>query len=363
MIDETDIHLRVPKGQSKPAWRRAALGLSACLIAVAGGLLPGGPWHAAAFAAAPPVVPACRVADVVTGDAAYEDWAATIVDTARRLPEGYAPPDLVPVAQAGLAGRGRVRSLLIPDLAALVDAASRAGAPLATISAYRSAADQATAFAEWEATGGHAAALLASARPGHSEHQLGTAIDFDTPGVAGPWTDGFEGSKQADWLATHAWEFGFVQSLPSTGSPDLTCYQAEPWHYRYVGREEASEVQAGGEPLRVYLFRHANSLSGIGQAQVAIGTPAASGAPPETAAPGASPPSSASGMVGSGAAPLAAPGAAGPNLPELLIGIVVGLLIGQLVGALRAARRRARRRGAQALDPRRSMARRIERDG
>ncbi len=82
-------------------------------------------------------------------------------------------------------------------------------------------------------------ALRSAARPGHSEHQLGTTIDV-------------EGGEA--WLADEAWRYGFVVSYPFEHSPESTCYKAEPWHLRYVGREAAAEVRASGLSLRAWLW-------------------------------------------------------------------------------------------------------------
>ncbi|MEP6638278.1 MAG: hypothetical protein ABJC39_02930 [Chloroflexota bacterium] len=72
------------------------------------------------------------------------------MDTALRLPAGYAPADLVPVSRAGFSGGGSVRRIVIADLADLADLARIAqasGIPLAVRSAYRSEARQRAVFA------------------------------------------------------------------------------------------------------------------------------------------------------------------------------------------------------------------------
>ena len=137
-----------------------------------------------------PQLPACRDADEPAAHAAYDDWRRTIVDTTSRLPKGYVPPDLVPVSRAGLSGGGSIRRIAIADLKALATAARKAGVRLAVESAYRSEARQQRTFAGWVRTSGEAEARRFSARAGHSEHQLGTAIDFKAAGGGSPWTPG-----------------------------------------------------------------------------------------------------------------------------------------------------------------------------
>jgi len=199
--------------------------------------------------------PSCTFDDAITPRADEDQWATTLLDTALRLPPGYRPTDLVAVSEAGLGGGGKVRALVIDDLAGLVDAASEAGARLRAVSAYRSERRQAEVFADWEASRGHDSALAGSARPGHSEHQLGTAIDFGSAAGADPWTGDWGTSTEGRWMADNAWRFGFVRSYPEGSSPDRTCYQPESWHYRYVGRDEAAAVHDAGVSLREYLWR------------------------------------------------------------------------------------------------------------
>jgi D-alanyl-D-alanine carboxypeptidase len=200
-------------------------------------------------------LPGCRIGDMPTEYRAVKDWDRSILDTYSRLATTYAPGDLRSTAYAGLNGGQSVRTLVIPDLRALAAAARSAGARLAVQSAYRSYTTQAYTFRSWVGAYGYAAALLVSARPGHSEHQLGTTIDFKSYGAAAPWYYGdWATTKSGAWLKSNAWKYGFVMSYPK-GKTSLTCYGYEPWHYRYVGREKAAKVRASGLTLRGYLWR------------------------------------------------------------------------------------------------------------
>jgi D-alanyl-D-alanine carboxypeptidase len=198
-------------------------------------------------------VPPCTFGDVQAPHGALDEWASTIVDTEHALPGGYVPPDLVPVASSGIGGWGLVRSFVIDDLGDLAAAASAAGHPLAVQSAYRSRSRQAQVFADWVRQSGEADARRFSARAGHSEHQLGTAVDLRAADGGAPWTGGFATSPTGHWVAAHAVEFGFVLSYPAGGEA-ATCYGAEAWHLRYVGRARAAEVAASGLTLREWLF-------------------------------------------------------------------------------------------------------------
>ena len=86
--------------------------------------------------------------------------------------------DLVDTSQAGLNGSYYIRAIALEDLRAMFEAATSAGAQLAVQSAYRSYQGQVLTFNGWVRQVGYARRSATSARPGHSEHQLGTAIDF-----------------------------------------------------------------------------------------------------------------------------------------------------------------------------------------
>jgi zinc D-Ala-D-Ala carboxypeptidase len=207
------------------------------------------------FSNAQEPLPACNYDDVLTIYQDYEDWQLTLLDTIYKLPETYAPSDLVSAAEAGLAPDYKVRSLVIPDLTALVQAAKAAGVPLELQSAYRSYSYQERTFQYWVNKQGYESALQSSARPGHSEHQLGTAMDFRSAGGPAPWDlEDWATTPAGNWLAQHAWEYGFVMSYPP-GKQDITCYIYEPWHYRYVGKEVAKAIKESGLTLREWLWQ------------------------------------------------------------------------------------------------------------
>jgi D-alanyl-D-alanine carboxypeptidase len=197
-------------------------------------------------------LPACRFADETT-KAPYDDWSLALVDPAFRLPPAYEPPDLVPVSRAGLVGSGSIRKVVIADLRALVRRARREHISLTARSTYRSERRQSAVFRDWVRASGRTSALSASARPGHSEHQLGTTIDFGV-GTSAPWSMDFGTSTTGRWLATHAIEYGFAMSYP-VGASNLTCYQPEPWHFRWIGRDRAAAFEGSGLTLREWLWR------------------------------------------------------------------------------------------------------------
>lgn len=142
-------------------------------------------------------------------------------------------------------------SRLIRDdaAAALSDMAAelnRAGAgELGMNNAYRSYRLQSANYSGQVAAAGQEAADLGSARPGHSEHQTGLAIDVVACSGGCGGIDAFGGTVESDWVAAHAWEYGFIVRYEEVGT-GTTGYDPEPWHLRYVGPALAAAYHDGG---------------------------------------------------------------------------------------------------------------------
>jgi zinc D-Ala-D-Ala carboxypeptidase len=249
--------------------RRLVALLLTIVMAVAGA--------ATAAASTVPPLPACTVADVTTLHRRYADWPRTLLDVTFRIPRSYAPADLRSTAYAGLNGGYYVRRHVIADLKAMATAARAAGARFSVASGYRSYTTQQATFDYWVRVHGYAVALTESARAGHSEHQLGTTLDFKSYGGGAPWNHPDWGrTKAGAWLRANAHRFGFVMSYPK-GRSAATCYRYEPWHYRYVGRAKARAIRASGLTLREYLW--------IEQNPQPAPTPSPTPAPTETPTP------------------------------------------------------------------------------
>jgi D-alanyl-D-alanine carboxypeptidase len=172
----------------------------------------------------------------------------------RGLAPDYRPGDLVAVPNAGAGAL--VRAVVRPDLEALLSAARRTGHPLAVVSGFRSYQSQSALFEgrvqqRLAQAGGtismdeaQARTNAATARPGYSQHQLGTAMDISSP-QAGYQLPGFTRTAAAQWLREHAGEYGFIFPYTEQGR-DETGYIAEPWHVRWVGRPLAAFLLADG---------------------------------------------------------------------------------------------------------------------
>lgn len=89
------------------------------------------------------------------------------------------------------------------------------------------------------------------ALPGASEHQTGLAIDFAIY-ENGIYNDDIkEDDKEAIWLKDNAWKYGFILRYPK-GKEDITGFNFEPWHYRFVGLELALELYQTNQTLEEY---------------------------------------------------------------------------------------------------------------
>ena len=126
----------------------------------------------------------------------------------------------------------------------LYAAAQSQGVSFGIISAYRDFNTQVALYNKFVNRDGQEAADTYSARPGHSEHQTGLAVDFDDGG--GCYLNAcFESTAAGQWLAAHAYEYGFVLRYPS-GKDAVTGFTFEPWHFRFVGVELATEMHNTG---------------------------------------------------------------------------------------------------------------------
>lgn len=201
-------------------------------------------------------VPRCDLGQTETFLVAMDQWPLTLVDKTYSVSSTYVAADLVDVRRAGFGGSYKVRAVMIDDLAALRVDAGKAGGALAIFSSYRSYQEQIWSFGHWSNVLGPSA-LMSSARPGHSEHQLGLAIDFKAYGGPVPWAyrDFARETAAGAWLAKNAWKYGFIMSYPWNKTAQV-CYGYEPWHYRYVGRAEAAAIHASGQTLRVWMWQH-----------------------------------------------------------------------------------------------------------
>jgi hypothetical protein len=173
------------------------------------------------------------------------------------LPDGFVPPDLVRLGGLPRVIGQPVSAVVMPDLESMMAEANADGVDLVVLSAYRSFAEQEVIFERnvlrsmYRAEGvlprtdAERAAERFSARPGHSQHQLGTAIDFTTAQIGYGLGARFAETDTGRWLIEHSWRFGFVFPYTETSEP-RTGYRNEPWHVRWVGRQLAEIMRRDG---------------------------------------------------------------------------------------------------------------------
>ncbi len=185
------------------------------------------------------------------------DDLRVLIDRSHTLPPDYAPDDLVSLSEYRVPTLGGGEMLLRREAAGhlrrLVKGAAADGEELVVASAYRSYAHQQASYARLTSIYGTEAGEM-SATPGHSQHQLGTAVDFTNAAAGYEIWDYFGDTSAYSWLKDHAREYGFVLAYPS-GKEAETGYQWEPWHYRYVGTKNADRLEESGLSLHEFLTR------------------------------------------------------------------------------------------------------------
>jgi len=109
-------------------------------------------------------------------------------------------------------------------------------------SGYRSYETQENIYNRYVTRNGQEWADRYSARPGHSEHQLGLAADVAAVSNA---SGGFDKTEEFTWLMTNAYKYGWILRYPEDKEV-ITGYGYEPWHYRYLGIDLATKVYESG---------------------------------------------------------------------------------------------------------------------
>lgn len=178
-----------------------------------------------------------------------------LINKVNLLPADYYPEDLtVPNVRFSFDGddpKKQLRKVAADAIEELFAAADEAGLELFALSGFRSYDRQDAIFAANAQKHGEEHANTFSARPGESEHQSGLAMDVTSPAVNYDLVIEFGETAEGKWLAENASKFGFIIRFLE-GKEDITQYQYEPWHLRYVGVEVAKEVMDQGITLEEY---------------------------------------------------------------------------------------------------------------
>ncbi|MDC7232276.1 MAG: M15 family metallopeptidase [Spirochaetales bacterium] len=190
-----------------------------------------------------------------------EQELVRLVNKEQGLSSSDVPHDLVALDDYRdrllLSRRGhQMRSVLLPSLMAMTQAARQEGIDLMISSTYRSYDYQEGLYNRYVERDGREAADRYSARPGKSQHQLGTAVDF------GSIDESFAATAAGMWLKENAWHYGFSLSYPQ-GMESYTGYMWESWHYRYIGEDASKLEQEFFEGIQERMLRFINSKGSL----------------------------------------------------------------------------------------------------
>ena len=156
-----------------------------------------------------------------------------LIDKKHTASSSYAPKDLVSLEKNSLFDLNKdgmkIRAEAYSALNEMAQAALNDGIRLLVSSAYRSYSYQENLFNHYVSVDGLEEAERESARPGTSQHQLGTAVDF------GSISDDFYKTRMGQWVYKNAADYGWSLSFPK-GYEDVTGYRWECWHFRYIGK-------------------------------------------------------------------------------------------------------------------------------
>lgn len=156
-----------------------------------------------------------------------------LIDKKHTASSSYAPKDLISLEKNSLFDLNKAGMKIRPEaysaLNEMAQAALNEGIRLLVSSAYRSYSYQENLFNYWVSVDGLEEAERESSRPGTSQHQLGTAVDF------GSISDDFDKTQMGQWIYKNAADYGWSLSFPK-GYEDVTGYRWECWHFRYIGK-------------------------------------------------------------------------------------------------------------------------------
>ena len=158
-----------------------------------------------------------------------------IVNKNNILPENYVPEDLEAINLKYACKNMYMRKEAKINFERLAKDANKQGFNIIAASTYRSYKYQEELYNNYVINKGFYYADMASARPGHSEHQTGLSVDVADLSLD---YDNFENTKEFNWMVNNSYKYGFILRYPKA-KYFITGFKYEPWHYRYVGKEKA----------------------------------------------------------------------------------------------------------------------------
>ena len=163
----------------------------------------------------------------------------------------YVPDDLVMPDVKKSSSAVLMRKEAAQALEEMFAAAKEEKITLVAVSGYRSYQTQRAIYNRRRKAAGKAHVERFVAVPGASEHQLGLAMDVSRSKTAGLKAS-FGKTKEGIWLAENCYRFGFILRYRQEWE-DVTGYDYEPWHIRYVGKEHALRIRELDVPLEEYV--------------------------------------------------------------------------------------------------------------
>ena len=186
---------------------------------------------------------------------AEEEGLLILVNKEHSLEQNYKPDDLEKIkyfAPDRSSASRYMRGEAAKAFHQMVEKAKEENLEFKMTTAYRSYSFQKLLYDNYVEKEGEEAANKYSAKPGQSEHQTGLAVDVSSPSVDYQLSNEYGQTEEGKWLTKHAHEFGFIIRYPQ-GKEDITGYQYEPWHIRYVGQTAAKEIYEQNLTLEEYL--------------------------------------------------------------------------------------------------------------
>lgn len=172
----------------------------------------------------------------------------TLVNKYNKLPDNYEIDDLITLDKEYSKKSEKVRNVIYEDLVRMFDDAKKEGLNLNVVSGFRTNDKQNTLFTNSVKNNGLEHTLLYSAKSGHSEHQLGLAIDINSV------NESFKDTEEYKWLINNSYKYGFIERYKK-GKENITGFAYEPWHYRYVGIDAATKIYTENITYEEYVVK------------------------------------------------------------------------------------------------------------
>lgn len=184
------------------------------------------------------------------------DWKLLLVNKTHTIPDDYT------FTLGVIKGSMKCDERILKPLTEMFEAAAKEGVNLTVVSPYRDLSRQEYLFERkmknyinmgYSYIEAYKVSSQAVTVPGASEHQIGLSLDIlcDTYKNL---DEGFGDTKEGEWMAQNSYKYGFILRYPS-GKEDITGIMYEPWHFRYVGIDAATEIFENNETLEEFIER------------------------------------------------------------------------------------------------------------